>query len=399
MSKHRSPYYGYDGYNIYAIARARSCNYIYCVQTPFTKSYMLKIFTDQDNASICYKEHPELLSKAVTVYVHKKCTVPRIVIKNKFKIVNDPFIADAVIVPLDPPDSHSFSSIDCAPDYRSLLAVDTMHKILIQIPVDIVMSLKSDQYDLKDINEVVKGQDIRLGDLISNINFNPETCKVFYTNGTSSALTKEWVVNCKVIGCKNVLYVKDTLDWVIDCMEGTIPENKIVFEHSALSYIDDDISLEYLQSMYLMLIGEDYDAAKTAFKALSVSSYTQHLESVKFILSHCDAKVLDNLYRDCRSVTEQYMKKILHLGIHSSITFRETSISRKDWDTLKRFMLNNNFYTLKYLKGMAFINVDPFTDRLVPILKDQPILNSLSCLSIVYAFVQVGSIFSLHLIL
>lgn len=291
----------------------------------------------------------DILDTAKTLYVHPSCKISRSIVAQKYKKSLSPWTADAVAIP-NPAKENSYSFVNTA------VFVNEPKKLL-------VVFGRVSYNDLIDMfNNLEKGT--KFHQLLTANQLDAIARIPNFT--TTYGYASEDMLNAQFDYFGNFFYSEKKDRYIIDCLNGVLPKNKLVFEDSVMASLSSEENIptfETMVSIKEMLCSSDNDSQGSAIKALSAMDYINYPNSVKYILdiSHGVPSWVYNKAAD--TTAAKYMFKFLIGGTaRHSIKFNSGTITSKDYDLLKQlvrhFNNNDDYKTMEYLRVLPFTYED-----------------------------------------
>lgn len=287
------------------------------------------------------ENHKELLETAKSLYVHPSCSIPRTSISQKYKKNLNPWLADAVVIPI--PDSSNSGCI-----YEDAVFINENAKMVL-----VVSRIYNDDLQAK-LKDVKKGTKVK--DLIY-----PETAyriEKIISSGFDAYNLKE-ALDAEFDYYGKMLHSEKKSSYVFDIVSGAVPESKLVFESDvirSLSGEENALTFENLVSLQEMLSSTDEDIVASAVKALSSMDYPNYPNSVKYILSESS---MWKYNKATHTTAAKYMFKFLLGGTaRSYIRFRDKTISEDDYNILKRLV---EHYQQSEQGAIEWLRIQDFT--------------------------------------
>jgi len=266
------------------------------------------------------------LSDVKKIYVHPSCKIPRTQVFSKYEKCLNPWIADAVIVPmLDNyiPYSKCFIIMEGEKNYYYVDLIYTVEGTLSE-PPEFLETLSR-----FSAGEKVTGMEI----------VNPfSQCSDHLIPYSLSDL-----MDAELIYCGRCFKMNENSLWLADLDTMAIPSDRLVSEKSvmaSLSNEENQIDCDTLMSIKEMIMSEDPSVQEMALKTLSAMDYIHYPQSVKLMFDSVDFRARGWLYNTKvrNAVSVKYMlKQLFNNGNGRRIFFREATISKKDWEVFKQF--------------------------------------------------------------
>lgn len=233
--------------------------------------------------------HKELLTSAKKVFTHPSCRLSRSMMAEKYKKSLNPYLSDAIIIP--------------KPEYGEFNL--RKHALFINESAKLIVMVRIDSDDAhKRIKDACEGDKFQV----------LMTCNPDDGYGSHKPYTVEDVVNSEFFYYGEVLYVPNSMSWVMDVLTHSIPAEKIVFEESvqeSLGTETNQLDFDSLCSIMDMLNSSDEDTVSAGLKSLSMMDWMHYPQSIKFILNNTDNKYNWIYNKACNSTSVKYMIKTI----------------------------------------------------------------------------------------
>lgn len=245
-----------------------------------------------------FRDHSSDLFEGAKLYITSLSKIPRALVRNKYKIVKNPVIADFIVTPAIP-----------------AVLLDKPLAIFVQ---QYSNALLGNYFYISEDVDFIKDNNIQ--------NANEYYKLKGYDNHRYTDYTLFYIGNVKIFlnGMHASLYRKLAL---LPC---SIKE-KIIFDYSLLEHLEDNnqITKDSLDSIVDMINSTDKSTVKLAFVTLSTMNYYKFPVSMKVFMGY----YYTSRYGSNNSI--DFMRKYLDNVDQDEYLYKSTPISKEDFEMLR----------------------------------------------------------------
>ena len=265
-----------------------------------------------------------ILESAKSLYIYPACKIPKRHVALKYKKAQNPFLADAIVLPYLEENNSVTDSL--------LFINESVKKIFIL-----------EGYNNKeDVHGYTAG--IKFSSILTpqqHLEFNSVISSFQGTDSTEYVEDIKALLDSEVLASGSYVSIYTNEGFKLDLLSGILPTDKFVSEKAVMKSLgnaDNEITFENLMSIKEMLRSSDYDTQGSAIKALASMDYMSCPVSVKYVLSERQHNWCYN--KATNTTTAKFMfKSLINKTARGGIWFREKEISEKDYEILHKLLL------------------------------------------------------------
>lgn len=245
-----------------------------------------------------FRDHSSDLFEGAKLYITNLSKIPRTLVRNKYKIVKNPVIADFIVTPAIPAVLLDKPLAIFAHQYSDALAGNYFY---ISEDVDFIKD-----NNIQNVHEYYKLKGDNTPHCAGYTLFYAGNVKIFLNGMHASLYRKLALLPCNI-------------------------KEKIIFDYSLLEYLEDNnqITKDSLDSIVDMIDSTDKSTVKLAFVTLSTMNYYKFPVSMKVFMDY----YYTSRYGSNSSI--DFMRKYLDGVDQDEYLYKSTPISKEDFEMLK----------------------------------------------------------------